>query len=234
MGILQCDDGNLIDGDGCSSKCTIELNYECSGGNTRFPDTCKKITPPKATFTASSKTRSLVLEFDTPVKIPHNCNMQSYIFFLANFWTNSVHLTLENTNKICNFNWSTYGNLTKTPYLTTILFNFTITCSLSGAEIFVLAILKPNKIIDIWGNKFQQTILQAKAFEYFYMSESEAAIVAGAGSSFSLSSLATFAIVAVALIFQYFSNILKYIDQLQLELFGILLAWYSYFHLYHF
>ena len=29
MGINECDDGNLIDGDGCSSTCTIEPGFEC-------------------------------------------------------------------------------------------------------------------------------------------------------------------------------------------------------------
>ena len=29
-GIFECDDGNLNDGDGCSSTCTIETGYQCS------------------------------------------------------------------------------------------------------------------------------------------------------------------------------------------------------------
>ena len=39
MGILECDDGNLNDGDGCSSMCVIEANYFCYGGNAFTPDT---------------------------------------------------------------------------------------------------------------------------------------------------------------------------------------------------
>ncbi len=30
-GLLQCDDGNLQNGDGCSSICEVEDNYICSG-----------------------------------------------------------------------------------------------------------------------------------------------------------------------------------------------------------
>ena len=37
----QCDDGNLIDGDGCNSSCQIETGYSCSGS----PSVCT-ITPP--------------------------------------------------------------------------------------------------------------------------------------------------------------------------------------------
>ena len=33
LGVLQCDDGNLVDGDGCSSKCRVEKGYDCGAIN---------------------------------------------------------------------------------------------------------------------------------------------------------------------------------------------------------
>ena len=30
---IECDDGNLIDGDGCSKDCKIEEFYKCEGGS---------------------------------------------------------------------------------------------------------------------------------------------------------------------------------------------------------
>ena len=33
MGEFECDDGNTADGDGCSSKCAVEVNYRCSKGS---------------------------------------------------------------------------------------------------------------------------------------------------------------------------------------------------------
>jgi len=30
----ECDDGNIIDGDGCSSKCTIEKAWSCDSNPT--------------------------------------------------------------------------------------------------------------------------------------------------------------------------------------------------------
>ena len=35
----QCDDGNTVNGDGCSSTCTIETGYSCSGS----PSVCSPI-----------------------------------------------------------------------------------------------------------------------------------------------------------------------------------------------
>jgi cysteine-rich repeat protein len=36
----ECDDGNTIDGDGCSSTCTVETGWTCTGGNMARPDVC--------------------------------------------------------------------------------------------------------------------------------------------------------------------------------------------------
>ena len=36
----QCDDSNIINGDGCSSTWIIESNFKCSGGSSTAKDTC--------------------------------------------------------------------------------------------------------------------------------------------------------------------------------------------------
>ena len=43
---LECDDGNKVDGDGCSSDCKIEENFECKGGSSTSPDLCFDARPP--------------------------------------------------------------------------------------------------------------------------------------------------------------------------------------------
>ena len=40
MGILECDDGNTANGDGCSAECKIEPYYECKGGSPISSDLC--------------------------------------------------------------------------------------------------------------------------------------------------------------------------------------------------
>ena len=39
-GNLMCDDGNLVNLDGCSSECLIEEGYFCENGTLSNPDTC--------------------------------------------------------------------------------------------------------------------------------------------------------------------------------------------------
>lgn len=46
----ECDDANLIDGDGCSSSCTIEENYTCLSGS---PSICT-YNPPSSGCTSDS------------------------------------------------------------------------------------------------------------------------------------------------------------------------------------
>jgi cysteine-rich repeat protein len=45
MGINECDDGNLINKDGCSSTCRVERGYKCRGGSPSQKDLCQKILP---------------------------------------------------------------------------------------------------------------------------------------------------------------------------------------------
>jgi cysteine-rich repeat protein len=40
-----CDDGNNITGDGCSSNCTIEADYTCSGGSLFHASVCAYSSP---------------------------------------------------------------------------------------------------------------------------------------------------------------------------------------------
>ena len=41
----ECDDANLLKGDGCSNECTVEDSYECHGGNAMGSDLCELGTP---------------------------------------------------------------------------------------------------------------------------------------------------------------------------------------------
>jgi len=43
LGGRQCDDGNTLNGDGCSSECEIENGWKCSGGTPYTPDKCEKL-----------------------------------------------------------------------------------------------------------------------------------------------------------------------------------------------
>lgn len=44
LGTYACDDGNTIDGDGCSATCTVEApDFQCFGGTFDRPDDCHEV-----------------------------------------------------------------------------------------------------------------------------------------------------------------------------------------------
>ena len=55
--ILACDDGNTINGDGCSSNCEIETGFFCTGGSSTSPDVCTRTIPKALQFSSSGQSR---------------------------------------------------------------------------------------------------------------------------------------------------------------------------------
>lgn len=52
---LQCDDGNNVNGDGCSSDCQIEVGYNCVGGSPNSKDICTTFKPRSLSITQSGQ-----------------------------------------------------------------------------------------------------------------------------------------------------------------------------------
>lgn len=70
---LECDDGNTVDGDGCSSTCKIEPNYECRGGTNETKSACSYSGPlkfglQKIIKDPNSNKLTLTLDIYPPIK----------------------------------------------------------------------------------------------------------------------------------------------------------------------
>lgn len=55
--VLECDDGNTNDGDGCSMDCKIEPGYICRGGSPNTDDSCVIYLPPELTIIQTGQIR---------------------------------------------------------------------------------------------------------------------------------------------------------------------------------
>ena len=62
LGEFQWDDGNLVNGDGCSNTCLLEVGYTCKG------TFWWEIVPPKASIISVSTKNLLTVRFSEPVK----------------------------------------------------------------------------------------------------------------------------------------------------------------------
>lgn len=67
FGMLECDDGNLLNGDGCDSKCRIEKGWNCTGGSMLMPDTCFDIQQPTPKISLINKENQIFISFDEEV-----------------------------------------------------------------------------------------------------------------------------------------------------------------------
>jgi cysteine-rich repeat protein len=50
-----CDDGNNVNGDGCSSDCKVEVGFSCAGGSPNSKDSCSKTLPQALKFTSTGQ-----------------------------------------------------------------------------------------------------------------------------------------------------------------------------------
>lgn len=158
MGVLQCDDGNLLDGDGCSSTCTVEPNYICYGGNAYTPDKCKITLHPNFKQINYFGNKTVVLSFSAAVLFKDKIE-------------NILELQIEGKlNQKIIFSWKSSNNLYQNSQQTICIY-MDYENSLTGDEILRISVNKPLKIVDIFGNTFQGPGVSTKLRAYSYISE---------------------------------------------------------------
>ena len=171
MGVLACDDGNTLDGDGCSSSCEIEPGFECSGGNITSPDKCRPAFPPRISDVAYYGNKTLVLYFS-----------QSVIFNDTKI-ENLIKFKIEGKlNQNITFSWNYDHSLVKEP-LTKLMIYMNFDSSLTGDENLIIMTPFPKKITDVYKNALSVKSLSIRLLRYRYISAAEAAQIAAAGTS---------------------------------------------------
>ena len=73
------DDGNLVDGDGCNSNCTVEWQYTCKGGNSTSKDICKYY------YTATSQEISAALSNQVSANVGIGVSAGTSILTMSSF-----------------------------------------------------------------------------------------------------------------------------------------------------
>ena len=117
---LQCNDGNLITGDGCSATCQVEPNYKCIRYNQTTPDKCFDISPLTMSIVLTSSANLMYLQFNRPIM---NYSIENTSIPL-NF-TDLIQITLDKlTPNNYNYNIQIYDTRTlKVQFLYSVSFS---------------------------------------------------------------------------------------------------------------
>ena len=73
LGRVECDDGNLDDGDGCDSECKVEFGFSCYRRE-GLPDVCIDMLSPRATLTVKKGNVLLVTFTEKVVSFANSTN----------------------------------------------------------------------------------------------------------------------------------------------------------------
>jgi len=185
MKILECDDGNIQDGDGCSKDCKIEEYYECSGGDFEHADICINRKPLEIASFKYYGNRTAVLVFAARAQLLEFAKASKIKF------KEMVEFSVETENGDKGVDWS-YSDFNEANFKK-VIFQLKLNFSLNGDEVFFsiltnfkknikLHFIKQHMIVDMNGNFIHKEIVKAKAFRFKYVSDADKNGATGAGS----------------------------------------------------
>eukprot|EP00826_Nyctotherus_ovalis_P040552 TRINITY_DN4008_c0_g1_i11.p1 TRINITY_DN4008_c0_g1~~TRINITY_DN4008_c0_g1_i11.p1 ORF type:complete len:471 (-),score=91.94 TRINITY_DN4008_c0_g1_i11:468-1880(-) len=187
MGEHECDDGNTVSGDGCSSECKVESGFKCHSQDSG-PDRCIDIVPPRASLSVKKGT-DLTVAFNEDVFIKLNkdslkSTMQVYLKGGCELtWEIASYKTNERLNKL---------EIETTPK-----------CSLKASQdYFVVQFNDVSLVTDKDGNDLANSVVEARTMRYVYTADSDLAYSEGLGSIFNSSSFVTLGIMVFIMLFQ--------------------------------
>lgn len=80
-GYKACDDGNLINGDGCSASCTVEKNYNCIEGTKDTTDYCYTLVKPSAELLAINNSTQFQISFSKKISFKNLTSLTGKVDF---------------------------------------------------------------------------------------------------------------------------------------------------------
>eukprot|EP00347_Sterkiella_histriomuscorum_P016586 403352623 len=97
LGKDQCDDGNQVNGDGCSSECKIEKGYSCKEGNENTPSLCFENSGAIFSITQIFYNRIIMIEADKQIytNLQKITNQEVKAYFTRDYIEIPVDYTID-------------------------------------------------------------------------------------------------------------------------------------------
>ncbi|CDW91263.1 fu domain containing protein [Stylonychia lemnae] len=185
-GSYQCDDGNLINGDGCSSICIIEQGFNCTTGTKFTPSVCMDNKNPTPRISLIASNNYIYIEFDEEVILSEELN------------TTSLDIKIQGSQGNYKFDWRLGDSYKTAEPLQLIVIETSIYQSLKGneKEIVIVTFQSSSIYKDPTGNGMNVKPMYAYLNKYDYIDPETKAKLNAAGDT---SMLATFGAVAINL-----------------------------------
>ncbi|CDW80137.1 UNKNOWN [Stylonychia lemnae] len=178
-GFYQCDDGNLINGDGCSSTCSIEQGYYCTPGTKYTPSICQDNKNPTPRVSMVTANNLIYIEFDEEVILSEELN------------SNTLDVQITGIQSQYKFDWKLSDAYKITDPVQIIVIELSVYQSLKGEEKerLSLTFLSPNTYKDPTGNGMALKPLYTYLNKYDYINPETKAKLEAAGDSSMMATL---------------------------------------------
>eukprot|EP00347_Sterkiella_histriomuscorum_P005534 403356244 len=186
-GFFQCDDGNVINGDGCSSKCTIESGFNCTTGSKLAPSVCMDNKNPTPKISLVSSKNFIYIEFDEEVQLQKALD------------ETNVKITITGPQSSYKFDWRLADDYKTSEPVQMAVIELSMYSSLKGdsKEQVIIQFLTDQIYKDPTGNGIITVPLYSYLNKYEYIDPETKAKLDAAGDT---SMLATFGAVAINLV----------------------------------
>ncbi|CDW89486.1 UNKNOWN [Stylonychia lemnae] len=185
-GSFQCDDGNSINGDGCSSACTIEKGFNCTTGSKFTPSICMDNKNPTPTLSLISSRNFIYIQFDEEVTLSSEIN------------STNVKISITGQQSSYKFDWKLGEDYKTQEPVQVIALELSIYQSLkgNGKEQVTVEFLSSDIYKDQTGNGMVTNPMYGYLNAYSYIDPETKAKLDAAGDS---SMVATFAAMGINL-----------------------------------
>eukprot|EP00826_Nyctotherus_ovalis_P037999 TRINITY_DN3520_c0_g1_i10.p1 TRINITY_DN3520_c0_g1~~TRINITY_DN3520_c0_g1_i10.p1 ORF type:complete len:539 (+),score=102.67 TRINITY_DN3520_c0_g1_i10:155-1771(+) len=203
----ECDDGNLDDGDGCSSECRVEEGYVCESRE-GSADTCTDVTFPTAVLTLRAE-NLLVIDFDTEVASSVDSSSLA----------SAMSVALKHLRARCTVLWELQTRFPRGHVINQLVIKADPQCSLQeSVQLYVVTFKDLSLITDLKGKQMRTSVLEVRAKAYSHLSSAEAASLSAVGDAFGSASIATVILMLAIALFQSaaISSFWNFINMLQL------------------
>ena len=152
-----CDDGNQIDGDGCSSSCQVESGWSCAGGSLTSPDVCVGLIGPEVRIiTNIYDPTSFKISFDKKVvNTLQDKELQTQISILL--------VGIPKENQLYSIIWDSSAQV--------FIVDFVLKQSILGKTMLDVNFLYPSRILDLFGNPISTPETKVDYPNYYYVDD---------------------------------------------------------------